>query len=192
MSEWHAIVVEGHEDAVRAFVAGFLADRGLDSSAVMLGDDIGLEHEAFGERLHALLRGGHHVVLAPTELAEPIVQAIARAGGKLGLRVADRRPIRQASFAYTAEVFSREVAGAIRAAVASLPAGVRFESHAEHEDVRDDHPGVELYAPVHDYVYRTNGRVVGPLDGVLAVRDRLHEIEAVTTTPLHLDVDADR
>jgi len=187
MSEWHAIVVEGHKDAVRAFVAGFLADRGLDSSAVMLGDDVGLEHESLGERLRALLRGGHHVVLAPAPLADPLVDAIARAAGELGLRVAERRPIRQASFAYTAEVFSREVAGAIRAAVGALPAGVRFESHAEHEEARTEHAGVELYAPVHDYVYRTNARAVGPLDGVLAVRDRLHEIEAVTTTPLHLD-----
>lgn len=186
MSDWHAIVVEGGERELRGFVAGFLADRQTDPSRVVLGDDAGLEHESLVERLRALLRGGHHAVLVPEDLAAPLVEAFARAGGDLGLRVADRHPIAGARFDCEAEVYSREVSSAIRAALQALPDGVHFEQHGEDEETHAEYEGVEIYAPVHDYTYRVTARVAGPLAGVLAVRRRLEAIEAVTLSSLHL------
>ena len=186
MSDWHAIVVEGGEREVRSFVAGFLADRQMDPAAVILGDDVGLEPESLVERLRALLRGGHHALLVPHDLAAPLIEALSRVGGNVGLRVADRNPIADAVFDLEAEVFSREVSAAIRAALQGLPQGVRFEQHAEQEEARADHKGVELYAPVHDYTYRVKARVAGPLGGVLDVRRRLGAIEAVVLSPLRL------
>src|SRR6185503_8766528 len=72
MNEWQVIVIEGHERDVRAFVAGFLADRKADPTQVVFGDDVGLEPESLGARLRALLRGGHHAVLAPPEPASAL------------------------------------------------------------------------------------------------------------------------
>jgi hypothetical protein len=186
MSDWHAIVVEGGEGEIRGFVAGFLADRQADPASVVLGDDVGLEHESLVERLRALVKGGHHALLVPHDLAAPLVEALWRVGGDVGLRVADRHPIAGAHFDCEAEVYARDVSSAIRAALAGLPDGVHFERHAEHEEAHDGHTGVELYAPVHDYTYRVKARVAGPLAGVLAVRRRLEAIEAVTLSSLHL------
>ena len=186
MSEWHAIVVEGGEREVRGFVAGFLADRQADPTNVVLGADVGLEHESLVERLRALLKGGHHALLVPHDLAAPLVEALWRVGADVGLRVADRHPIAGARFDLEAEVFSREVATAIRAALGDLPPGVHLEQHAEREEEHAEHQGVELYAPVHEYTYGVKARVTGSLDGVLDVRRRLDAIEAVAVAALHL------
>ena len=187
MNEWQVIVIEGHQRDVRAFVAGFVADRKVDPTQVVFGDDVGLEPESLGARLRGLLRGGHHAMLAPSELASALADAIARGGDALGLRVADRHPIPGATFALDAEVFSREVSATIRAALRPLPDGVRFTQHAEHEHEHTEDKGVELYAPAHHYIYRVQGRLAGPLESMLTVRRRLAEIEAVRLTPLHLD-----
>ena len=186
MSEWHAIVVEGGEAQVRGFVAGFLAERKVDPASVVLGNDVGLAPESLVERLRALLKGGHHALLVPHDLAAPMVEALWRVGADVGLRVADRHPIAGARFDLHAEVFSREVSTAIRAALHDLPDGVHFEQHTEHETEHVEHKGVELYAPVHDYTYGVKARVAGPLKGVLEVRRRLEAIEAVTVAALNL------
>jgi len=186
VSDWHVIVVEGGKGAVRDVVAAVLADRRPDPASVVFGDDVGLEHESLVERLRALVKGGHHALLVPHDLAAPVVEALSRVGGDVGLRVADRHPIAGASFDVEVEVYSREVATAIRAALQAPADGVHVEQHTEREEVCPDHEGVELYAPVHDYTYRVGARVAGALGGVLAVRRQLGAIEAVRMSPLHL------
>ena len=187
MNDWHMIVIEGRERDVRAFVSGCLADRQADPSRVVFGEDVGLEPESLGARLRALLQGGHHVALTTAELATTIADAIDRAGGGLGLRVIDRHPVASASFGLEAEAFSRDVTAAIRAALRALPDGVRLAQHSEQESEHSEDKGVELYAPAHHYTYRVQARLTGPVEGALAVRHRLADIEAVCLTPLRLD-----
>ena len=187
MSHWYTVVVEGPERDLRAFVSGFVANRGLDPATVVFGDDVGLERASLVERLRTLLGGGHHAVLAPGTVADALVEALELGGAALGLRVEDHHPVASASFRFAAEVFSRDVSSAIRAILKALPAGVRFEEHAESED--ESHTGakgVELYTPVHHYAYRVKGKPVGPLGGILEVRRRLGEVEAVALEPLHV------
>jgi hypothetical protein len=186
MSDWHVIVVEGHERDLRAFVTGFLADRPAEGTMVVLGDDVGLEHESVHERLRALLKGGHHAVLVPHDVAAPLIEALWHVGSGVGLRVADRHPVADASFAVAAEVFSREVATDLRAVLGDLPAGVHFTQHSEHEEDHAEEQGVDLYAPVHRYAYRMRGTIAGPLAAILAVRRRLGDIEAARIEPLRL------
>jgi len=186
VSDWHVIVVEGGMGAVRDVVAAVLADRRPDPASVVFGDEVGLEHESLAERLRALLKGGHHALLVPAGLAAELIEALAQAGGAVGLRLAGRHAVAGASFAVEAEVYSREVAADIRAALQAVPEGVRVERDSEREEVRAEYAGVELYAPVHDYVYGVAARVAGAPAGVLAVRRRLAGIEAVRVSPLHL------
>ena len=87
MSSWQAVVVEGQERTLRAFVAGFTGDRGVDPASVMLGDDVGLEVGSIGEWLLELVGQGHHVVLAPEALGAALADAIAQTGKEVGLRV---------------------------------------------------------------------------------------------------------
>jgi len=185
MSDWHLMVVEGHGRELRTVVAALLADRNADVTQLVLGDDVGLGRESLHERLRGLLTGGRHTVLVSGELAEAFTQAIARAAD-VGLHVTDRHPVASASFGFSSEVFSREVAASIRNVLGSLPAGVALQEHSEQEEQHADAKGVELYTSAHDYTYRVRGKLAGAPPGVLEMRRRLAAIEAVTLTPLEL------
>jgi hypothetical protein len=187
MSIWQAVVVEGQEHNLRAFVAGVIGDRGVDPASVMLGDDVGLEVGSIGEWLLELVGQGHHVVLAPEALGAALADAIAQKGKDVGLRVERVHGIESASFAVHVETFSREVSAAVRDALDPLPAAVRLDDRQEKEESTGEPHTVELYAPVHEYSYRMSGRVTGPVAGVLEVRRRLGEIEAASLEPLHVD-----
>src|SRR5579871_1925431 len=184
MDDWHELVIEGPthgaEQAVRAFVAGFVAGRGGDGEHVVVGGDLPLAHATVGERLRALVAGGSHCVVFVTgALLRPLAQGLAQRSASLGLRIEHARPVRSARFAFAAETFSREVAADVRAALARLPEGVRIERRTEAEEEHPEVEGVELYAPVHRYSYRVAGDVVGPLPGVLAVHRALEAIDVV-------------
>jgi hypothetical protein len=186
MSGWEAVVVDGRERDLRAFVAGFTGDRGVDPASVVLGDDVDLEAGSIGEWLLDLIGEGHHVVLAPAPLADALVEAIRQRGDEIGLRVERSHPVAGASFVVRVETFSREVSSAVRGALDALPPGVRVEDRQESEQSTAEGHGVELYAPIHDYTYTLWARVTGPIAGVLEVRRRLSEIEAATLEPLHV------
>jgi hypothetical protein len=186
MADWHAIVVEGPDTALRGFAAGFLAGRGEAPGAVLLGRDVGLEPGSFGERLHALLHGGRHeVLLVDARLGAALASALAGHEADLGIRLADHAVIASASFAFRAETPSREAASRIKAALHHVPAGVALTDD-ELEEFDPDAEGVELYAPAHAYSFRLSGRVTGTFDGVLAIQRRLRELGLVTVGRLAL------
>src|SRR5437016_1294953 len=134
MAEWHELVVEGTERTLRAFVAGFLAGRGEHAGGVF-GSDVALAAGSLGGR-----------------------------GRELGLAVERRRLVESARFSFRAEAFSREVAAQIRGALlTALPAGVRVEQRSEKEESHPEAHGPEPFAPLHEYIYRVSGDIVGPL-----------------------------
>jgi hypothetical protein len=188
MSDWHAIVVDGGERATRGFIAGFVGDRGVAPTKVLLAEDLGVTPESLGERIVELLTGGRHqVVLVVEELAAAFVDALERGGPAARLAMAEHHRVAGASFGFTVETFSRDVAKQVRAALGSLPTGVTIGDLDERAETHPDEKGVELYAPGHEYTYRAHGRVAGTLDGVGAVRRKLEQIEVVQLEPVHLD-----
>jgi hypothetical protein len=186
VSAWEAIVVDGRERDLRAFVAGFAGERGVDPGMIVLGDDVGLEAGSVGEWLLELIGKGHHVVLAPDTLAGALADAIGQGGDEVGLAVERTHPVSGARFDVRVKTFSREVASAVRSAIDTPPAGVQLEARQESERSTGEAHGVELYAPVHEYTYTLSARVTGPVAGVLEMRRRLAEIEAANLEPLHV------
>jgi hypothetical protein len=187
MTAWHELVVEGAERTLRAFVAGFLAGRGERAGGVF-GSDVALAAGSLGERLKALFAAGsHQVFLAPEPLAMPLARALGERGREIGLAVERRRVIESAKFAFRAEAFSRDVAADIRGALlTALPTGVRVEQRSEKEETHPEAHGPEPFAPLHEYVYRVSGDIVGPFEGVLEVWQRARSLEFVATDALHL------
>jgi hypothetical protein len=186
---WHEIVVHGSEKVVRAFVTGFLADRGEDPASVLFGQDIDLEPASLGERLRDLLTAGSHVVMVATvPLAERLAELIAHQGSGVGVRIDRTRRVTSASFKFRAEAFSPQVAGDIRGALfTDVPDGVRIEDRSENEEKRPEAKSVDLYEHVHRYVYRASGRIVGEFPGVLEMQRRAREQDFVDVERLHID-----
>ena len=188
MTEWHELVVEGAERTLRAFVAGFLAGRGEHAGGVF-GSDVALAAGSLGERLKALLAAGsHHVFLAPAPIAVPLAQALGARGRELGLAIGSRRLIHSAKFSFRAEVFSREIAAQTRSALlTALPAGVRVEQPSEKEETHPEAHGPEPFAPLHEYIWRVSGDIVGPFEGVFEVWQRARTLDFVEADSLHLE-----
>ena len=189
MTRWYEIAVHGREDMVRAFVAGFLAARGEREGLVLFGSELDLEAESLGERLKELfVAGSHAILLAPEPLAGALADALVAAGPGVGVRLERRREVRAAAFTFHAEMFSRALAEGLRQALrGSVPEGTLVEDLNETEEVHPEARGVELYAPVHDYIYRASGRVAGLFPGVVEMRRRLADMEFVDVGGLHLD-----
>ena len=186
MADRHAIVIEGPDKTLRAFTAGFLAGRGEARGAVLHGPDVGVETGSFGERLHSLLHGGRHeVLLVDGRLGAALTSALAGHADDLGIRVTDHAVIVSASFAFRAEPPSRDAASHIKAALHHLSAGVTLTDD-EREEIDPDAAGIELYAPVHSYIFRASGRITGAFDGVLAMQRQLCDLDFVTVERLEL------
>jgi hypothetical protein len=187
MADRDVIVVDGPDETLRGFVAGFLAGKGGDRAAVVYGSDLPLEHGSLGERLRALLPGGRHegLLLVDVRLARPLASAL-RAAGDLGLRIVEHARLVASSFTFAAETPSREAAARIHALLTQPVPGVTLVDE-EREVVDPEVRGVELYAPVHAYTFRARGRLTGALDGVVAIHRKLGETDFVTVQPVQLE-----
>jgi hypothetical protein len=188
VSVWWQIVVKGPNHSVRSFVIGFEAGRG-QAGGVVFGADVDLDPHSLGERLRELFAGGsHHVILAPEALARPLVAALEAHGAEVDVRLERHAVVATASFSLRIEVFARELVEERRAPLlVALPSGVRVEQVDEHEEKHPEAKGAELYTPLHDYVWRVSGRVVGELPGVLEVRRRGRDLDFVEVGPLRLE-----
>ena len=187
MPERDVMVVDGPDDALRAFVAGFLAGRAVARGAVVYGSDLPLAHGSLSERLRARLPDGRHeaLLLADARLA-PVLASALRSADRLGLRVAAHMRLERAWFTFAAETPSRDAAARIHALITRPEPGVVLVDE-EREEIDPSAHGVELYAPAHEYVFRARGRITGVLDGVVAIHRELRDTDFVTVEPVHLE-----
>lgn len=173
MSRWYELSIEGSEEALESFLA---AQRAVEDGLAVLGSELQLESESLSERiLDALGAKTHHLLFSPGDHARMLVEALA---DRSGLRLERLREVEGASFPFEAKAYARDVARTIKHALHdALPPGISLEDLQESETVEPEAKGVELYAPVHDYVYRASGTVRGSLPGVLEMHRRLEEME---------------
>ena len=188
MPGWCELVIEGAAKAARAFVVGVAAGRGAPH-AVFVGDDLALEPASLGTRLRDLFTAGsHHVFLVPGDLAAPLEAAIRTCGADVGLLVERSRPIDSVGFTFSVEAYSPDVAADIRAAlITARPPDVRIEELSENEERHPEAHGAELFAPLHEYIYRASGRIVGPPDGVIHMYRVARSLDFVEIGALHID-----
>jgi hypothetical protein len=181
------IIAEGPEGTVRAFVSGFLAGRAVDRAAVVYGSDLPLDQGSLGERLRALLPGGRHeaLLLVDARIGRALAGAM-RAADDLGLGVAEHQRLVAAWFTFAAETPSREAAARIHELITRFEPGVMLVDE-EREEFDPDAAGVELYAPVHAYMFRARGRITGELDGVVAIYRQLGDTDFVTVEAIRLE-----
>ncbi|HLE60424.1 MAG TPA: hypothetical protein VI700_02710 [Thermoanaerobaculaceae bacterium] len=188
MSVWYQIIVTGSEDALRGFVAGCEAALG-GKEAVVFGHDLDLEASTFSQRLLELFAAGsHHLVFAPAKLAEEVAAALRSRGRKADLGLESVREVVRARMPFSAEAFSPDVAERIRQKLLTgLPPGVEGENIEESEERDPSARGAELYTPEHAYVYRVSGTFVGPLPGIIEMRQRARNLPFVKVKALELE-----
>lgn len=169
MSQWYELLIEGSEEALESFLADV---RGGEAGLAVRGSELPLRPESFSERIREVLgTKPHHLLFSPADHARMLVAALA---GRSDLRLERLREVAGGRFSFEAKAFSRDVARTIKGALhAALPPGISLEDIEESETVEPDAEGVELYAPVHDYVYGASGTIRGTLPGLFEMRRRL-------------------
>jgi hypothetical protein len=187
MADRDVIIVDGAAEVTRAFATGFVAGCGADRDPVLYGGDLSLQHDSLGARLRALLPGGHHetILIVDTRIARSLETAL-RAAQDCGLRVVERARLEAAWFKFAAETPSRDAAQVIHETLSDLPPGVTLVEH-EREELDPRAHGVHLYAPVHEYTFRAKGKVIGAIEGVVSIHDRLRGMDFVFVQSIHLD-----
>ena len=176
------VVLKGPRRRARGFVEGYLAGRGI-REPVLDAEEEGFERETLRERLigvlHPSTRVMHLLVPAPAVQA---VREAAQASEARGIPavVLETREIARASLEFSFAAFSREHGRRLLSLLDGLPEGVRILRDRPFEERIDPGAlGIEAYAPAHEYEIRGEGTIEGDLEGVLAVRRRLREEDAI-------------
>jgi hypothetical protein len=195
MGKYTKLNVEGSSSAMRAFLVGWCAGRGMQCDdlrrRVLWPEEWNIRTEGtFQGIVDAILPGGVFAVLLDDDIVDPIVVALEPWEKRLELGVKSRQHIRAAYFKFEFEIFSRDEARAVRAIFESVPDGVNVSSDYQPEERSDlSASGAEMYAPVHDYEFRGKGTIGGELRGVLEVHERTRRHERIKTSEVGLQLE---
>lgn len=174
---WYELLIEGSEDALESLLQDHPGN-------AIRGSELRLASESFTDRVLELLHGRtHHVVFASADHARELARAIRE---RKDLRLESIRVVVEGRFGFKAEAYNPEIGAKIHDALNSdLPDGIMCVD-LEKEERHPDAKGVELFTPVHDYVYKSRGTIVGTPPGILEMNRRLCRLDFVHEEPLEL------
>jgi hypothetical protein len=174
---WYELLIEGPEGALESLLA--------DPRDVIRGPELRLAESSMADRILEFLHAQtHHLVFASATRSRELVEAI-REHPELTLEAV--REVLGGRFGFKAEAYNREIGQKIHAALNDdLPAGVDCID-LEKEKTEPDAKGVELFAPVHEYIYKARGTIEGTAPGILEMNRRLCRLDFVHEEPLELE-----
>ena len=181
MNDYWEIVLEGSEEAVDEFLDWLPNEHQIFSEG-----DLALPPEDLSERLRHFIGADsrHRVYLAASDLAK--LESSLQGRSNSSIQLTGRRAATSGRFGFQAEAFSPEVATAIRSALEERAHEVEVAGFRVGQQVDEGAAGTALYTPVHDFEFRTEGVLSGPLPQLLATRTRLAEIDFVHLGPLEI------
>jgi hypothetical protein len=174
---WYELLIDGPEDALESLLKDYPGD-------AIRGSELRLSSESFTDRVLEFLHAQtHHVVFASASHARELARAIRE---RDDLRLEGLREVVEGRFGFKAEAYNPEIGAKIHDAINSnLPDGIMcvdLEKEKRHPEAK----GVELFAPAHDYVYKSRGTILGTPPGILEMNRRLVRLDFVHEEPLEL------
>jgi len=178
-SRYMEVVLKSDARFAKGFLEGYLAGTGR-SFRFFINEEAGIEAESLSEKLKELV--GLADLFQRIVIEEDFWTALQKdAAAALGLsgHPIQARKISSGSFSVRIKEFSKESAAAIKQIVSGRPAGVTVEGWKENETVNRNGRGVELYSPLHDYVFEAEGSFSGGIEAVADLRAQLVLHDAV-------------
>ena len=172
---YYEYTIKGDEDALCAYLDGFLRGKGIKEGYFFTKDHPFQSHQ-IKEMIKYHGAVGH--LICQSKLRQ-LVQSAIRQDNKLGFEVKDTRKIKNCSFHFEFETANRTVAGTIKRALAKLVPGVDLIDYDPEEVVDPKAKGPEGYAPLHSYTFKGAGLVEGDIAGVLKTHTRLSKNEFI-------------
>jgi hypothetical protein len=174
---WYELLIEGSEDALESLLA--------DPRDVIRGSELRLAESSLADRILEFLHAQtHHLVFASETRARELARVVRESSD---LKIEGTREVLGGRFGFEAEAYNREIAQKIHEALnTDLPPGIDCVD-LEKEETHPDAKGVELFTPVHEYVYKARGTIVGTPPGILEMNRRLIRLDFVHEEPLELE-----
>ena len=174
---WYELLIDGKEEALESLLRDHPGD-------TIRGSELRLASESLTDRVLEFLRAQtHHIVFASANQARELARAIRE---RDDLRLESVREVVEGRFGFKAKAYNPEIGAKIHDALNSdLPDGIMCVD-LEKEERHPEAKGVELFAPAHDYVYKSRGTIVGTPPGILEMNRRLCRLDFVHEEPLEL------
>lgn len=182
-------VFQGKPKVVRAFLHGLTLGSGGDATLFFSFTD-GIAHEGKVEQLAeriGLRSAGCHVVV-DSDTAALLKALRKRITTDTGLEITALRRVRSARMPFTFRAYTPAHDAEILKGVKALPAGVKLQgfTHEVKSDPRSK--GVEAYAAAHHYEAWGGGVLTGPVDALVAIRNRLEGNALVSLEDIELNL----
>ncbi len=176
---WYELMIEGDGEALEALLAASPGDE-------IYGRDLRLAESSFTDRVLEFLHAqSHHILFVSAPRAGALVRSLREDDSDLNLEWI--REVVGGRFRFKAEAYNRDVAKAIRDALTvNLPAGISCLDFLKEENDPEAR-GIELFTPVHDYVFKASGTIEGVPPGILEMSRRLTRLDFVQEEPLELE-----
>lgn len=168
--KYYDFIIKGPERELCAYLNGYLRGKGVKSGYLFTGCHPFESHflkeliHYHGEVVHLICRAN---------LRSMITAAVKQSPEELDSEIVESKPVTKATFGFKFDTANRSVAGAIKRLLGRHPAGVKLIDYEPEETFNPDAKGAEGYAPLHEYTFSGKGTIVGDVEGVLKVRQKL-------------------
>ena len=185
---FYEVVFRGKPKVVRGFLHGLTLASNPDAQVFFSFTD-GINHEGKMERLveKVGLRNPEVHVVVDGETSRIIKSLAKRIVDKTGLEIVTHRRVRRsARLPFCFHAYTPKLDDEILAIVKETPDGVRLKDF-RHEVTSDPRSkGIEAYAPAHDYEATGEGELTGPVDLLVALRRKMHDIPLIEEQDIEL------
>lgn len=181
MATFYELIIKGDDRDLVPYLSGFAA--AARARGVYFAEEAGLHLKPLRERIQH--HGEVHHVICTEALRGVIHDALAKAAPRYTFEIKEERKVERATFAFKVETPSRQVAKAVKDAVAKPLRGVAITGFAPREELNPSGEGAEVYTPVHDYFFAAEATVEGDI-GVIEMRHKLAAIEFVKCDEIEL------
>jgi hypothetical protein len=178
---YRELVIQGSEDALRGFLWGFSTAKNIRHGLIFCDDNpINTHHlreilKLHPNYQHVVTRAAYHKSLVAALKATP-----------MAFKIVSDKAVRKASFEFEFETSNKDVARSIKRLLARPPAGSKVVDYKPREIMDPSAKGVELYSPVHDYVFSGKGRIEGNIEKLLEIYKKFSAHEFIETE--HIDI----
>ncbi len=188
-TKFSELVVEGPFTMVKGLLLGFLGCQKPDGKYFFHRKE-NIRRDTLKEFLKELFELENYVHFClEDDLVEPFKEAVKLYTEKTGYKIKSIKPIKGGEFSFAAEFFDRKLADEFRKTIENLPEGVKMERYYPSEQVNEDGKGIEVYAPLHEYIFRAKGTVSGDFEGIMDLYIKIKKSDFgdfVILTPIQL------
>ncbi len=162
MSACYHVVIEGKEKQTRAFIEGLIV--GADAyGSIWFIDDLDVERETIFDWIKDMvLPDTAFSIMVEEQLFSLIERGIKDEALTFKAKILASKTVKNASFKFSLECFSKEHGKKIKKLLEERPDGVFVTEETKFTTkISPDAKGMELYAPVHDFEYKGAGVIYG-------------------------------